>query len=115
MAKATALNKGITELLEKPAEDSFRIQLVKLGAIYPSDTNPRKHFDEQALADLAQSMKASGLIQPITLRPGIDDRFEIVAGERRYHAAALLGWPTIKAIIRNISDTEVLEIQIIEN
>lgn len=94
---------------------------IPLVRIRPSPTNPRKHFDPVALADLARSIKEHGLLQPILVRPiapagGVE--YEIVAGERRWQASKLpeAGEPyTIMAIARAMTDFEVLEVQVIEN
>lgn len=87
---------------------------IELCQIAPSKTNPRKSFDAESIKDLSESMKANGLIQPITLRMDADG-FEIVAGERRFRAAQLLKWERIPAIVREVSDEKMLEIQILEN
>lgn len=106
---------------------------LRLAAIVPSLTNPRKTFDAAKLAELAASIKASGVHQPILVRPlpgsRLQDTFdihrtgglsarpthEIVSGERRYRACVLAGLATIPALIRNMTDTQVLEAQIVEN
>jgi len=76
---------------------------------------PRKHFDESDLTDLANSIKAHGVLQPILVRPIADGRFEIVAGERRWRAAQRAGLHTIPAVIRELNEVEVVEIAIVEN
>jgi ParB/RepB/Spo0J family partition protein len=90
------------------------IQDIALSSIYANSNNPRKTFDPGHIKDLGDSMKSSGLLQPITLRPS-GKNYEIVVGERRYRAAKLLKWKSIAAIVKNITDEEMLEIQIIEN
>ena len=111
------------------AVDQFA--LLELVLISPSLTNPRKTFNEAKMLDLAESIKASGVHQPILVRPlpasRLEDTFrnrgdgnplpthEIVSGERRYRASKLAGQKTIPAMIRPLSDAAVLEIQIIEN
>lgn len=84
-----------------------------------SKTNPRKIFDDAALADLAASIGKHGVAQPILLRPTHVDAgityYEVVAGERRFRASKLAGKTTVPAIVRNLSDAEALEIQVIEN
>jgi ParB/RepB/Spo0J family partition protein len=93
---------------------NFRTLL--LADLTPSPTNPRKHFDATALAELADSIAQQGLAQPILVRPILDTgRYEIVAGERRYRASSLAGLSTIIAVVRNLSDLEALELQVIEN
>lgn len=95
-----------------------------LSAIAISKTNPRTHFDDEKLADLAASIKSKGVLQPILVRPRIrhkDDRqkhwggYELVAGERRYRAAKLAGLDVIPCIVRDLSDLETREVQVIEN
>ena len=92
---------------------------VPMECITASKTNPRKIFDDAALADLAASITKHGVAQPILLRPTHVDTgvtfFEVVAGERRFRASKLAGKTTVPAIVRNLSDAEALEIQVIEN
>ncbi len=100
-------------------------QLIPLSAIYPSNTNPRKRFNEVDLKELAESIKQHGVMQPILVRPtnveavnnGTEHYFiyEIVAGERRYRASKLAGIEYIPAIARDLNDLETLQLQIIEN
>jgi ParB family transcriptional regulator, chromosome partitioning protein len=89
-------------------------QQVSLGAIVPSTTNPRKSFDEASMADLIASVRAAGVQQPVLLRPR-GEGFEIVCGERRFRAAKAAGLETIPAILREMTDNEALEAQIVEN
>lgn len=98
-----------------------------LGTITPSPTNPRKHFDDASLKDLAASIAASGVHQPVLVRPLPASRvadtadmqprptFELVAGERRWRASALAKQTSIPALVRSLTDDQVLEIQIVEN
>ena len=88
---------------------------VNLNEIKPSTYNFRKKFDEENLQELAQSMEKNGLIHPLTLRPLGENSFEIVCGERRYHAALRLKWKTIDAYIKNVTDKEAQELCLIEN
>ncbi|MBC8128789.1 MAG: ParB/RepB/Spo0J family partition protein, partial [Rhizobiaceae bacterium] len=85
-----------------------------LSRIAPNPRNPRRHFDESDLADLASSVKTHGVVQPILVRPKGTD-FEIVAGERRWRAAKAAGLTEVPVVVREISDRESLEIAIIEN
>lgn len=87
---------------------------VALEDIYPNATQPRTYFDEKALADLAQSIKNLGVIQPITLRKDAD-KFEIISGERRFRASKIAGLETIPAYIRLVNDQELLEMALVEN
>jgi ParB/RepB/Spo0J family partition protein len=97
---------------------------LKLAAIATSPTNPRKTFNQVKLAELAESIKASGVHQPILVRPLPGARLadtdravthEIIAGERRYRASQLAGVLSIPALVRDLTDTQVLEIQLVEN
>lgn len=93
---------------------------IPLACVIPSKTNPRKNFDQASLDELAESIKQHGVAQPILVRPlpntdEHQDCVEIVAGERRYRASMLAGLQTIPAIVRELSDVQALELQIIEN
>lgn len=87
---------------------------IPLDRIVPNPFQPRKHFDESALDELKQSIELHGLLVPIIVRPR-GDRFQLVAGERRWRACAALQRPTIPAIVREESDRESLEMAIVEN
>lgn len=97
--------------------------IVRLSQLAPSHTNPRRTFRTESLQEMALSIARHGVIQPILVRPwpaampkpSANIRFEIVAGERRYRASMLAGVETIPATVRSLSDTETLEIQILEN
>ena len=88
---------------------------VALANIQPSSYNPRKNFDEASLAELAESIRRQGVLQPIGVRPMADDRFEIVFGERRYRASLMAGLEEIPAIVMEISDEAAEEMAITEN
>ena len=90
---------------------------VPIDRIAPNPHNPRRSFDEGELEDLATSIRAHGVVQPLLLRPraGRTDSFEIVAGERRWRAAQLAGLTAVPAVLREINDRQSLEIAIIEN
>lgn len=92
------------------------ITMVALADIQPSGFNPRKHFDETSLYELADSIKQQGVLQPITVRP-VDgtDRYGIVFGERRYRASVIAGRDEIPAIVTELSDEEAEEMAITEN
>ncbi len=103
----SATDKGAEVLLGQIVE-------VSLEDIYPNATQPRTYFDEKALEDLAQSIKALGVIQPITVRKD-GERFEIISGERRYRASKLAKLTSIPAYIRLVNDQELLEMALVEN
>ncbi|MFQ5912498.1 MAG: ParB/RepB/Spo0J family partition protein [Nitrospinota bacterium] len=88
---------------------------VPLTSIRPGAHQPRKHFDEAALEQLAASIKTGGVVQPLFLRPLGDGNYEIVAGERRWRAARLAGLDSVPAIIKYVDDRGVMEVSIIEN
>ncbi|WP_418499496.1 ParB/RepB/Spo0J family partition protein [Flagellimonas sp.] len=91
-----------------------QIQMLDIGLVSPDSGQPRKTFDDQSLNQLAQSIAQHGVLQPITVRKS-DDGYIIVMGERRFRASKLAGLTTIPAMVRDYVDTEVLEVQIIEN
>jgi ParB family chromosome partitioning protein len=96
---------------EKPDE---RPQTVPIDAIEPNPVQPRRYFEETALQELAQSIRVNGIIQPIVLRKA-GDRFQLVAGERRWRAARIAGLERVPAVVQEISDERLLEITLIEN
>ena len=83
--------------------------------IFPNPNQPRRRFDATALAELADSIRAKGVIQPLIVRPADNGRYEIVAGERRWRASQAANLHELPVIIRDFSDVEMLEIAIIEN
>lgn len=92
------------------------ITMVAISAIRPNGFNPRKHFDETSLNELAGSIRQQGILQPVTVRPTADNNgYELVFGERRYRAATIVGMQEIPAIISDLSDEEAEEIAITEN
>lgn len=111
-AKARGLGRGLDALL--PKVDRKSIELVAIDALVASAHQPRKHIDEEAIAELAASIAEKGVLQPIVVRPR-GEGYEIVAGERRFRAAKRAGLTTIPAVVRELSDQETLEIAIVEN
>jgi len=101
---------------DPPADLTEQYLRVPIGQLAPSRTNPRTHFDDGYLAELAGSIAEKGVVQPILVRPRPGgDRFEIVAGECRYRASLLAKQATIPAVIRAYTDEQVLELQLVEN
>ena len=88
--------------------------MVKLTAVEPNRDQPRKNFDEDALLELAESIKQFGLLQPILVQER-DGYYEIIAGERRWRAAKIAGFKEVPVIIKNLTDQEIVEISLIEN
>jgi len=95
----------------KPNETYLNIPISQLKE---SETNPRKTFDERSLEELAESIRSKGVLLPLLVRP-LNGHYEIVAGERRYRASKLAGRDTVPAAVRELTDVECLEIQLIEN
>ena len=99
-----------------PALSAFRD--IPLNRIQESKTNPRRSFEETKLVELADNIRQHGVLQPVLVRPlpgGEDGFFELVAGARRYRASKLAGRETIPATVRELTDTQCLELQLIEN
>ncbi|MBN8829342.1 MAG: ParB/RepB/Spo0J family partition protein [Sphingomonadales bacterium] len=122
------LGRGLSALLgdvvrEVPASGEGKgeassdrsVQLLPVSRITPHPDQPRRQFDEQALEELAESIRARGVIQPIIVRSMSDDRYQIVAGERRWRAAQKAQLHQIPAIVRGFSEAETLEIALVEN
>ena len=126
-----ALGRGLSALLGESAKDvpiegepatqdapssgQRSIQLLEISRISPHPDQPRRHFDVAALDELAESIATRGVIQPIVVRPAGNDRFQIVAGERRWRAAQKAQLHRIPAIVRDFSEAETLEIALVEN
>jgi len=98
-----------------PARTSSGPQMVDVDLIEPSPYQPRTHFHEEGLAELAQSIQTSGIIQPLVLRTVAGSRFQLLAGERRWRAAQRAGLARVPAVIREVSDAAALEITLVEN
>lgn len=112
-AKRSSLGRGLDALLPK-AEKERGVEQLPLGALRVSIYQPRKRIDPEAIAELARSVANKGVLQPLLVRPS-EEGYEIVAGERRFRAAQQAGLSSVPAIVRSLSDREVLEIALIEN
>jgi ParB family chromosome partitioning protein len=97
------------------ARESGELRQIPINSISPNPYQPREAFDEQAIADLAASLRVAGLLQPIVLRPLGRETFELIAGERRWRAARQLGWETIGAVVREVDDRTLLTLALVEN
>jgi len=125
--KRKALGKGLSSLIpeapkRRPAKDTSPAQPVTDGLqqldidkIWPNRAQPREQFDQERLDELAQSMKAQGVLQPVIVRPADGGTFELIAGERRWRAAQIAGLLKIPAVIREVTDDRLLELALIEN
>lgn len=97
---------------DRPQEDVVQL---KVDEIVPNEFQPRTQFDDEKIKELAQTLQTHGMIQPIVVRKKAENKYEVIAGERRLRAAKLLGWETISAIVRNLTDTETASVALIEN
>ena len=121
--KKRGLGKGLSALIsDKAAVDNFlneeklseKIEIIDINLIIPRQNQPRKYFDDEALKELAASINVHGVIQPIIVRK-LDNKYEIVAGERRWRASKLLDLKEIPAVIRSIDEQNAAKISLIEN
>ena len=116
--KKQALGRGLSALIETEpvaAVGSTIFNEIEISKINPNPNQPRTEFDDEALEELAASIRANGIISPITLRKISDDNYQIIAGERRYRASKLAGLDKIPAYIRDVDDGQVMEMALIEN
>ena len=114
--KLGGLGKGLSAIfIENDNEESNGAVSLKISEIEPNRAQPRKDFDESALSELAESIARHGLLQPILVRPLTLGGYEIVAGERRYRAARMAGLTEVPVIIRELSESETMELALIEN
>ena len=127
MAMKKGLGKGLDSLItdkvstkpavksvEKPKNEQDGAIMLSISKVEPNRDQPRKKFDEDALLELAESIRQYGILQPLIVQEK-DDYYSIVAGERRWRAAKLAGIKEIPAIIKKLSDQEIMEISLIEN
>ena len=111
--KRSALGKGLDSLISMDdiqTGGSSAINEIPISQIAPNPEQPRQNFDEEALGELATSIRELGIIQPLTLRSTGDNAYQIISGERRYRAALLAGLKTVPAYVRTANDSEVTEI-----
>lgn len=114
--KLGGLGKGLGAIfLENDNEDGGGSVMLNISEIEPNRSQPRKEFDEKALSELAESISKHGLLQPLLVRPLTLGGYQIVAGERRYRACQMAGLKDIPVIIRELGDTETMELALIEN
>jgi ParB family chromosome partitioning protein len=121
--RPSGLGRGLSSLLGEVAQEApvsggtaprGGVQLMPVSSIEPHLDQPRRHFDEEALEELAASIKARGLLQPILVRPH-GHRYQIVAGERRWRAAQKARLHEVPVIVREFTDSETLEVALLEN
>lgn len=110
--------KGLDALIDTGdvrTQGSSNLSEISLSDIEPNPNQPRREFDEEALSELAASIREIGIVQPITLRQTADGRYQIIAGERRWRAAKIAGVETIPAYIRTANDETIMEMALVEN
>jgi ParB family transcriptional regulator, chromosome partitioning protein len=119
MARLGGLGKGLGALIPSEAGsiegDAPRLVDLPIDSIIPNQHQPRVHFDEESLAELAASIREIGVLQPVLVRPIGDSAFELVAGERRWRAARRAGLAVIPAIVRDTNDLGLVERALVEN
>lgn len=123
VVRRRGLNRGLEALLARPegagegghAVGGGLYPNLPLDTVYSGPHQPRRAVDPEALEELAQSIRAQGVIEPIIVRPRASGGYEIVAGERRWRAAQLAGLETIPAVVRSISDRDAMAVALIEN
>ena len=118
MAKMRGLGRGLDALLnatENAEAMPSAATEIALDALAPGRFQPRVRMDEAALAELAESIRAQGMIQPILVRPAESGRYEIIAGERRWRAAKMAGLDRVPVIVRDVADRAALAMALIEN
>ena len=127
--KKKALGRGLSALLENPSENDISTQFKKssdaiiagtianipVNSVEANPYQPRTHFDEDSLKELATSIKEQGIIQPITVRLTDNNKFQLISGERRLKASILAGLENIPAYVRTANDQSVLEMALVEN
>ena len=118
MKKVTGLGRGLDALIDTTrveSRGSSSISDIAMDKIVANPDQPRRNFDEEALEELADSIREYGVITPITLRRNADDTYMIIAGERRFRASQMAGLTTIPAYVRTARDEQVMEMALIEN
>jgi ParB family chromosome partitioning protein len=119
MARRSGLGKGLSSLIPQEASEGGGTEATLLelptAAISPNPNQPREHFDEEGLVELAASIAEMGVLQPILVRPLEGDQYELIAGERRWRAAQRAGLATVPAIVRLTSDLSSVEQALVEN
>lgn len=114
--KIGGLGKGLSAIfVENETEDRNEVVSLKISQIEPNRKQPRRAFDDEALGELAQSIAEHGVLQPILVRPMLHGGYQIVAGERRFRAARLAGLSEVPVMICELTDSETMQIALIEN
>ena len=114
MIKKGGLGKGLDALFEENQSSESKPVSVRISQIEPNKDQPRKEFDQDALDDLADSIRTYGLLQPLVVRP-LEKGYQLVAGERRWRASRIAGLTEVPVIIKELTDAETAEIAMVEN
>jgi len=119
MTETRRMGRGLEALLgpisREDAQANGALRELPVSAIGPNPYQPRRDFDETQLKELADSIEASGLLQPIVVRPRPNGRYELIAGERRWRAIQRLGWQKVPAVVKDVDDRALLTLALIEN
>lgn len=116
MAKKGGLGKGLDAIFyDNAREDDAGAVELNINDLEPNRTQPRQSFDDGAMTELADSIAQHGVLQPILVRPLLSGGYQIVAGERRWRASRMAGLTTVPAVIRDLTDSEVMQLALIEN
>ena len=116
MAKKGGLGKGLDAIFyDNAREDDAGAVELSINDLEPNRTQPRQSFDDGAMTELADSIAQHGVLQPILVRPLLSGGYQIVAGERRWRASRMAGLTTVPAVIRDLTDSEVMQLALIEN
>lgn len=121
MAKKSGLGKGLGALIPDTLdtavlmEDGERVRKLAVQNVVPDPGQPRKHFDQAALTELADSIRVHGVVQPLVVSPAKAGQYVLIAGERRWRAAQLAGLKTVPAVVRTTQELERLELALVEN
>lgn len=115
MAKRSGLGKGLNALFIDNNTDDGSVTTLKISEVEPNKNQPRTSFGDEALRELADSIREHGVIQPLVVRPVEDGLYQIVAGERRWRASRMAGLSEVPVVIRELDESQTLEIAIIEN
>jgi len=115
MAQKKALGRGLSALLGTPDLEADQLREIDVDRILPNSHQPRKNFEEDALNELANSIREHGVVQPIVVRPLDDGFFQLIAGERRWRASQRAGLTRIPAVVREAAEHTALELALIEN
>lgn len=116
MAKKGGLGKGLDAIFyDNAREDDAGAVELSINDLVPNRTQPRQSFDDGAMTELADSIAQHGVLQPILVRPLLSGGYQIVAGERRWRASRMAGLTTVPAVIRDLTDSEVMQLALIEN